>query len=158
MPKREPADVRFWRKVVKSEGCWLWAGHTNPDGYGRFWNGERNIPAHCWSFEDSGLVIPAGLTLDHLCHTLDPTCLGGRTCPHRPCVRPSHLEPVTNRTNVRRGKAGRHMLAKAALITACPQGHEYTPENTFLDNRNGRECRTCRNDRKRAARAKGAMW
>jgi len=36
--------------------------------------------------------------------------------------------------------------------THCPQGHEYSPENTTV-HKGKRSCRTCRNDRTRAKRA-----
>ncbi len=38
------------------------------------------------------------------------------------------------------------------LKTHCPHGHEYTPENTFKDNRNTRRCRSCKNQRRRDKR------
>jgi hypothetical protein len=38
-----------------------------------------------------------------------------------------------------------------ASATHCPRGHEYTPENTYRTTRGGRECRTCRRERWRAA-------
>ena len=33
-------------------------------------------------------------------------------------------------------------------ITECPQGHEYTPENTYMGS-HGRDCRRCHNERSR---------
>lgn len=36
--------------------------------------------------------------------------------------------------------------------TRCPAGHEYTPENTYINPAGKRECRECRRDRKRKAR------
>lgn len=35
--------------------------------------------------------------------------------------------------------------------THCPKGHEYTSENTFINRRGGRECRTCKRARTVAA-------
>lgn len=34
--------------------------------------------------------------------------------------------------------------------TRCPKGHEYTAENTYVNSRGAKECRTCRADRSRA--------
>lgn len=51
-----------------------------------------------------------------------------------------------------RSKITASLRARAALITHCPHGHEYTPENTGRNGR-GRICRTCGNDRVRLALA-----
>ena len=32
----------------------------------------------------------------------------------------------------------------------CPQGHSYTVENTYVDPRGGRQCRTCKRERREA--------
>lgn len=87
-------EERFWQKVRKTETCWLWQGSRNARGYGQFWPSDRAIGAHCWAYEDAHGPIPASLQLDHLWRT--PSC-----------VRPSHLEPVTCRTNILRGIAAR---------------------------------------------------
>lgn len=31
--KRRPAAVRFWEKVTKTDGCWLWTANTDPRGW-----------------------------------------------------------------------------------------------------------------------------
>lgn len=71
---------RFWAKVSKSSGCWLWtAAIRNPaDGYGAFWIGGRHRTAHHvpWMMENG--PIPPGLILAH-------------KCDNPRCVRPSHL-------------------------------------------------------------------
>jgi hypothetical protein len=61
-------------------------------------------------------------------------------------VNPAHLEPVTRAENNRR---------KAAAITRCPQGHEYTPENSYRPpgTPNRRFCAACRH----AARIRRAV-
>lgn len=70
--------------------CWIWAGGTSEDGYGRAWANGRQIPAHRHYYELHVGPIPEGLVLDHLCRI--PSC-----------VNPGHLEPVTPAENVRRG-------------------------------------------------------
>lgn len=92
---------RFWSKVDRSdpEGCWVWLGQRNAWGYGHF---RRTlvpgthvaVKAHRFAYELVVGQIPAGLTLDHMC---------GRPA----CVRPDHLEPVTNIENLRRRHARR---------------------------------------------------
>lgn len=94
---------RFWPKVDKSGECWLWTGATSIKGYGIAdgLDGRLNN-AHRIAWELTNGPIPTGLTLDHTCH--DPrVCRLGDRCPHRLCVNPAHLEPVTQKENVRRG-------------------------------------------------------
>lgn len=64
--------------------------------------------------------IPDGMTLDHLCHTADPTCPGGVADPHRRCCNPAHLEPVSLAENKRRGLSG---AARNARKETCKYGH-----------------------------------
>jgi hypothetical protein len=42
-----------------------------------------------------------------------------------------------------------HQIYDKSLITECPHGHEYTPENTLLD-AGKRKCKTCVYTRNRA--------
>ena len=97
---------RFLAKVAYSAGCWLWTGGVDRDGYGRFQARRAGrwvyVRAHRWAYEAEHGPIPLGLTLDHRCHTHDLDCPGGRTCPHRRCVRPDHLDTVTSAENRRR--------------------------------------------------------
>lgn len=123
----------FWSRVDRSgpSGCWLWIGEINAAGYGVF----RKRRAHRWSYESSVGPIPAELVLDHLCRV-------------RHCVNPAHLEPVTIGDNVLRGQT---VTAANRAKTHCVNGHPFDAANTVRA-RLGRNCRTCRNDRKRRAR------
>ena len=94
---------RFMLKVeVTPTGCWKWLGVITPKGYGYFRDGKM-ISAHRWSFSTFVGPIPDDLQIDHLCHTDDSSCPGGNDCPHRRCVNPAHLEPVTPQGNSLRG-------------------------------------------------------
>jgi hypothetical protein len=137
---------RFLAKVeIQPDGCWYWTGHITEDGYGTFYADGRSQLAHRVSYEHFVDVIPADLELDHLCHTRDLSCPGGRDDLHRRCVNPfTDLEPVTGLLNTKRGQNARK--------TYCVHGHEYTPENTYLDPTTGkRSCRECRAER-------GRLW
>lgn len=133
---------RFWAKVSVAESeCWMWSGEVNANGYGRYWvvpKEDREV-AHRVAYEALVGPIPDGMVLDHECHTRDGSCTGGNDCLHRRCVNPAHLAPVTPVENMQRGVQARR--------THCPQGHEYTPDNTYLrkDRVNGtqRQCRAC---------------
>lgn len=46
----------------------------------------------------------------------------------------------------------RHGTHNKVRVTHCPQGHEYTPENTYMHPRGSRICRECGRERNRAAR------
>lgn len=76
---RSDPVARFWARVVKStDGCWLWAGITNWQGYGRLSVNNRAVSVHRFSYELNVGPIPDGLLVCHHCDT-------------RRCVRPDHL-------------------------------------------------------------------
>jgi hypothetical protein len=131
---------RFKRYVrIQPNGCWLWTGAGNNDGYGVFRSaaGKPKLLAHRWSYEAHLQPIPEGMQLDHKCHTEDQGCPGGSDCAHRRCVNPAHLEPVTASENtLRQRHAGR---AK----THCPQGHPYEGSNLVVKKDGKRRCRAC---------------
>lgn len=94
------------RYVIKDQGyktpCWIWQLSVDPKGYGQdsLIGGIRR-GAHIVSYEKHKGPVPVGKELDHICH--DPkTCVGGPKCPHRPCINPDHLEPVTDAVNSQR--------------------------------------------------------
>lgn len=137
-------EDRFWAKVIKlgPDECWPWTAGKNADGYGRFRLNGRTENAHRAAYLMFVGPVPDGRLVDHTCHN-NSGCIMGRTCPHRACCNPAHLEPVTNKVNSTRGNNGRHN----AIKTRCPKGHEYTEANTQIINSktNGRErrCKTC---------------
>lgn len=115
------------RYVVDPEtGCWVWQLWTNPEGYGytKPRGSRKNILAHRLYFMQARGFLPEG-PLDHLCHTYDQSCPGGRDCRHRRCVNPDHLAIVTAGENVLRArrtklseadvKEARRMRADGAL-------------------------------------------
>ena len=126
---------RFWTKVSIAFGdCWEWLGYRQPNGYGRFWNGERAVPAHRYIYEVMIGTIPDGYEPDHLCR-------------NRGCVNPYHLELVTRQENTKRGLLPEIMRKHQSSKTHCPQGHPYDEANTYYrKDKNGRECKTCRRE------------
>lgn len=150
-PRRSLAD-RFWEKIWipdDPDACWEWTGSTDTQGYGHISEGGRRgklIPAHVVSWQLDGGEIPEGLELDHLCHGADTSCIGGRTCRHRRCVNPRHLEPVTHQVN---GLRGRSFASANAQKTHCPSGHLYTEDSLprTAGSQYARVCRTCKRER-----------
>lgn len=118
-----PWPGRFWRKVVRTESCWLWTGATGPDGYGRSSDDSGAIRlAHRIAYVLSIGPIPDDRPhLDHLCRI-------------RRCVRPDHLEPVTQRVNNQR----------ASTKDFCLRRHSLTdPANLYHRPNRPPECREC---------------
>ena len=142
-----PLCDRFWPKVNKEGSipecrpelgpCWQWTAAKDRDGYGQIGEGGREgaVQAHRSAYELLVGPIPDGLVLDHLCRT--PSC-----------VNPSHLEPVTQAENVRRGYWGTR--------THCVNGHEWDEGNTRSRPDGKRECRACHRIRERARRRRAA--
>lgn len=121
-----PARLRsFLSNIEKAngdEGCWVWNGGVNRDGYGSY----TRFPAHRVAYEWLVGPIPAGLQLDHLCRT--PAC-----------VNPHHLEPVERAENRKRVQR----VGPWQLQRYCRRGHALVGDNARLwsDGRGGREIR-----------------
>lgn len=71
-------QTTFWKRVEKTETCWLWRGTLNAEGYGRFRVGSRDLAAHRLALGLSGIAIPIRSRVLHRCDT--PAC-----------VNPNHL-------------------------------------------------------------------
>lgn len=102
----DPIEWFFERVVAGPNGCHLWVGRKNDDGYGLLRvseKPERSRVAHAWLYEELRGEIPAGTELDHKCTT-------------RNCVNLDHLEPVPHEENCRRGRVAKLNFEIAAEI------------------------------------------
>lgn len=140
------ARSRFWSKVEKGDGCWLWKASICGPGYGQFFvhkglgaTGKMRpycSLAHRAAWELTNGRIPEGLTIDHQCKV-------------KLCVNPAHMEVVTSSENNRRAdKWNRHK-------TCCPKGHPYDRVETWVNKRTGktvnaRRCDACRREGERS--------
>lgn len=135
---------RFLARIqIQDNGCWKWLGVIQNRGYGTFQvGGEPGKMAHRWSYENFVGPIPDGMTLDHKCHN-GTGCKLHTACPHRRCVNPWHLEPMTGRENTLRGEGP---TAKNAAKTHCKYGHPFGERKT---KRHKRKCEQCNAAQKR---------
>jgi hypothetical protein len=131
---------RFRAKVwVDLENhCWIWTACKTQGGYGLFGAKRKLVLVHRFSYETMVGPIPSGMQLDHLCR-------------NRLCVNPDHLEPVTCRENLARGKT---LMAANLSVTECPKGHQFDELNTYVTKKGARQCRACARDRYHRTKSK----
>lgn len=81
--------VRFFDKIfVSPNGCWIWTGSLDTNGYGKFKLNGKSRSVHRISYAFFNREIPEGMTVNH-------------TCCKRCCVNPDHLELMTMSENGR---------------------------------------------------------
>lgn len=77
----------FFKRVNKTDNCWLWTGSIR-NGYGLFSHNLKTISAHRFSYEIHKGPIPNGLIVLHSCDVPN-------------CVNPEHLSVGTHLDNNR---------------------------------------------------------
>jgi DNA-binding CsgD family transcriptional regulator len=102
--RRRPLAERFWSRVHKNRGCWIWSGSRNRRGYGTInYDGNRPALTHRVAWELTNGPIPEGM---HVLHR----------CDNPACVRIDHLFLGTDLDNVRdMDRKGRRVNANQRL-------------------------------------------
>lgn len=138
---RTPLVDRFWPKVRKSDGCWLWTGAIDTTGYGVINGGpNRKLYAHRVSAEIAFGPAEPGRDTMHSCDV-------------RACVNPDHLSYGTRRDNVRDAREKGKLRGRYSGMTECVHGHAFDSANTRIRPNGSRACRTCAREIMRRRRA-----
>ena len=101
--RSKPAEVRFWLRVRADDsldGCWLWTGLQDKDGYGQMRRNKRPgeqkgrmVKAARFAWEMENGPMPDGMFALH-------------RCDNPPCVRPSHIYPGLHLTTAGMSESG----------------------------------------------------
>lgn len=137
-PRHIPPTLResFWRKVEKTDTCWLWTGSKTKKGYGvqalpvfpENWAKRPGIVrAHKFAWEEENGPVPKGMGLLHTCNV-------------KHCVRPSHMKLGFSWDAARKN-------GKEPNCRAC--GQKKTPDNVYISKTGSRRCKACHNARVR---------
>lgn len=87
-------EQRF--KIDIITGCWNWTRYKDIAGYGKLKIENKTVYAHRIMFEKHKGIIPTDKVLNHICN-------------NRGCINPEHLEIVTQKENVRKGKRTKYV-------------------------------------------------
>lgn len=115
--------------IVAENGCHIWQGAQDGWGYGVVRENGRVQKVHRLRYEREFGPVPDDLVMDHF------------ACDNRLCCNPAHVRPVTERENLFRSDSA---SAWHASRTHCPQGHEYSGDNLYVNPNTGwRLCKEC---------------
>jgi len=109
---------RFWSKVQKTGGCWLWTAGRFSKGYGAFSLGNKNYHAQRVAWLLAGRTIPEGEGILH-------------ACDNPRCVRLDHLFTGTSTVN------NQDRAVKGRSATGDRSGARKHPERQVRGERQG---------------------
>jgi len=115
-----PVLERFLEKIhISDSGCWEWTARITKQGYGSFSILSYPVDAHRFIYEYYYGEITPKFEVHHICE-------------NKICCNPNHLKQLSVKEhNIRH------------LKTHCPQGHEYSIQNTYITKHGWRHCKTC---------------
>lgn len=127
MPNLELIN-KLWKQTEIKDKCWLWKGTLDTRGYGLI-DGMRT----------HRLSLCIYLKLKY-----NDTWVTCHICNNKECWNPLHIYPGTPKDNTRDMVAsGKHTSVFKRSKTHCVNGHEYTPENTYIKPNGARNCKLC---------------
>lgn len=125
----------FARTITNERGCLVWQGPKIQSRNSRTWYGQsvyRNKTMTIHRIVISLTQRPAGVR-EVVMHE----------CDNGLCCNPAHLKFGTTQENLKDAAAKGSYQYHKSHYHKCKHGHEFTPENTRVDSRDFRQCRTC---------------
>jgi hypothetical protein len=160
-PADHPSTPERWLPVVDYEGSYAVSDQGRVKGLPRTTEDGKRLSGRMlkpWREPDGRLAVSlrkGGIKKNHRVHQLVAAAFIG---PQPEGLETRHLDDDLDNNRLTNLAYGTSKENKADMlrnhghykdaITACPQGHEYTPENTYIGPK-GRDCRRCHNDRSR---------
>lgn len=129
------ASDRFWAKVEKTDGCWIWRGYKNSRGYGAF----------SFRYKENGIKKFASYRAHRIAYELligeiADGYVACHKCDNPSCVNPDHIFIGTSLDNYRDCMSkGRARFQNKKF---CKNGHERSGENVII-NGNKTICKLC---------------
>lgn len=123
-----PEHIAGRVEIDPDSGCWVAGPPHDGGGYAKI--GSAGLHREVYMM----LVGPIepGLVIDHV---------RARGCIWNACIWPVHLQPVTHRVNVLRGRSFCAVNARKTHCGTC--GREYDLYNTYFRPGGSRDCRAC---------------
>lgn len=135
--------IAYWKSrcMFPGSGCWLWTGFQVS-----FRNQKPGQPGYAEAgYRGKKVRLHRKMLEFKLGRPLGPKMQSCHDCDTPNCINPAHLYEATNQQNHLDG--GKRKRMNGQTKTHCKHGHEFTPENTFIDQRPGggssRQCLEC---------------